>query len=107
MQATTISNESGTDLITEKVSSKNVYLPHILKHSPKGRLIIHHYETYHKLNDPCRVSIIELINNFLIQNEIKMSNELAKNISRQIIDEFPTEDIVIKNVKDYKLINII
>lgn len=63
----------------------------ILNKTSNGRTIIQQYKTFQKLPDGCRNILVDIIINYLIQNDIKMSVSLSEKIADQIIMIFPTE----------------
>lgn len=63
----------------------------VLTNSMRGRSILLSYQNNTFLTDAMRSIVLDLIINFLLQENIKMSVLLASQISFEIIKCFPTE----------------
>lgn len=76
-------------------SGVNFEIEHILKLSSQGRTILDLFTKNQQLNDGSRAIIVELVVNFMIQNEIKMTTDVAQKIADNIVKIFPSEFKVI------------
>lgn len=63
----------------------------ILKISSQGRKILDLYGNDTQLNDGSRAIIVELIVNYMVQNDIRMTTNVAQQIADEIIKVFPSE----------------
>lgn len=69
-------------------------LEKLLIESSQGRAILNLYQNENELNDGCRGVLLDLIINYLFENEIKMTVTLSKIIAEKIVEVFPTEVLV-------------
>lgn len=88
-------NENENDRPAHKDESfeqlRKLDLKNILNHTSQGRSISENYRMFKTLTDGSRNILVDVIINYLIQNDIKMTVKLSENIADQIIQIFPTE----------------
>lgn len=70
----------------------------ILKSSSQGTSILSFYESNLKLNNGSRAIVVDLIINYMIQNDIRMNVVLAKRTAEGIVNVFKTEFLVRINI---------
>lgn len=66
----------------------------ILKMSSQGKAIIEIYKKNGNFNDGTRIVIVELLINYMIQNNMQMSSNTAKRLAENVVKLFPTELMV-------------
>lgn len=66
----------------------------IMKTTSQGRSILSLYENDSKLNEGSRSVVVDLVINYMIQNDIRMTVILAKKTAEAILKVFKTEFMV-------------
>lgn len=93
-EKSTVSSES-SKTSTDISDGAQFDLFNILQSSHQGKSLIAQYEENKKFNDLSRQILVDLAVNHMIQNNIKMTVNVAEKIADEIVVQFPTEIKVI------------
>lgn len=95
--STLTTTDASSDQIQKNESHQDTQfnIVKILKLSSQGRSILEIYNINQQLNDGSRSLLVELIVNYMIQNDMKMTIPIAEKIKDNILTIFPEENAVI------------
>ncbi|KAI8116607.1 hypothetical protein CVS40_11351 [Lucilia cuprina] len=86
--------DSKNKMFNENInSSKEIDIAEIMNATSQGRSVLDFFKNNLKLNDLSRAIVVDLTTNYLIQNDIPMTVNLASKIAESIVQVFQSESL--------------
>lgn len=83
-----------SNLTENNVTDISIKLDTILQDTSAGRKLQDNYLKDPQFTDASRTVLLTLITNFFETHEKKMTSDIAKSLSEEIVQKFPSENIV-------------